>query len=394
MPTRVRLKVDIPNVITDKDRHGNVRVYYRRKGFAKVRLHSPIGSKEFFEELQLAKTTSAAMPHVVRKTEEPPGSLGRICLDYFGSLDFKRLGDITGKRRRSMLESVCVGMVGKVRRGSLPFALMQARHVRELRDEVAEARGVEAANMLLKALRQVGRWAVETGRAATNPTLEVRYLESASDGFHTWSLEEVRQYQARWPVGTQARLALDVMLYTGVRRSDAVRLGPPMERRRDGAEELHFTEAKNAERKVRRRKDGPKRREIPILAVLRASIEATVPTGLRTYLVSEFGRPFSVGGFGNRFAKWCDAAKLPERCRAHGLRKAGATFAADNGATAHQLMAIFGWDTIKEAERYTKAADRRRLAGEAMHLLQPAEENEPGSVVSHLSAGGGVPPKK
>lgn len=55
---------------------------------------------------------------------------------------------------------------------------------------------------------------------------------------------------------------------------------------------------------------------------------------------------------------------------AHGLRKAAATRAADNGATAHELMAIFGWVDIKEAEIYTRAADRKRLAAQAMGKLE------------------------
>ncbi|MCE3248703.1 MAG: integrase family protein, partial [Geminicoccaceae bacterium] len=57
-------------------------------------------------------------------------------------------------------------------------------------------------------------------------------------------------------------------------------------------------------------------------------------------------------------------------CSAHGLRKAGATIAAENGATEHQLMAIFGWDSPKQAALYTRAANRRKLAGGAMHLLE------------------------
>ena len=61
------------------------------------------------------------------------------------------------------------------------------------------------------------------------------------------------------------------------------------------------------------------------------------------------------------------AAGVPGR--AHGLRKAGATIAANNGATAHQLMGIFGWDTLKMAEKYTRAADQQRLAATAMHML-------------------------
>ena len=55
---------------------------------------------------------------------------------------------------------------------------------------------------------------------------------------------------------------------------------------------------------------------------------------------------------------------------AHGLRKAAAIRAADNGATAHELMATFGWIDIKEAEIYTRAADRKRLAARAMSKLE------------------------
>jgi hypothetical protein len=53
------------------------------------------------------------------------------------------------------------------------------------------------------------------------------------------------------------------------------------------------------------------------------------------------------------------------------LRKAGATIAANNGASAHQLMAIFGWDSLKQAEVYTRTADQIRLAEKAMHMIEP-----------------------
>jgi hypothetical protein len=55
------------------------------------------------------------------------------------------------------------------------------------------------------------------------------------------------------------------------------------------------------------------------------------------------------------------------------LRKAGAVIAAHNGATPNQLMAIFGWRTLKEAERYTKAAEQKRIAVVAMPLLLPGQ---------------------
>lgn len=142
-----------------------------------------------------------------------------------------------------------------------------------------------------------------------------------------------------------------------------VQLGRQMER----VGRLHFTETKGRDR-------APKNRVIPMLPQLRAVIEAT-PSGHMTYLVTEFGRSYSPGGFGNWFRRRCNEAGL-KHCTAHGLRKTGARLAAENGATAHQLMAIFGWDTLKQAEVYTREADRRRLADQAMHLLLPHETEE------------------
>jgi len=57
-------------------------------------------------------------------------------------------------------------------------------------------------------------------------------------------------------------------------------------------------------------------------------------------------------------------------------------------------MSIFGWKTIREAERYTRAARRKKMAGDAMPLiLRPkAPEAESGTTVSQPSAGIGFPP--
>jgi hypothetical protein len=53
-------------------------------------------------------------------------------------------------------------------------------------------------------------------------------------------------------------------------------------------------------------------------------------TGDLTFLVTKHGKPFTANGFGNWFRDRCDEARLPQ-CSAHGLRKAGATIAAENG---------------------------------------------------------------
>ncbi len=134
--------------------------------------------------------------------------------------------------------------------------------------------------------------------------------------------------------------------------------------------------------------------EFPMLPVLRAELDAS-PSGHLVYLVTEWGRPYaSPKAFGNRFKSWCIQAGLPH-CTAHGLRKAGATRAAENGATEHQLMAMFGWDSPQQAALYTRKANRKRLAAEAMHKLLPGHtENESVPPEGAVASGGTMRGKK
>lgn len=378
-----RVKLDIRHVVADTDRHGNERIYYRRKGRRKIRLWETPGTAEFLSELDQAKKDAEEEP--VGAGEVAPSSLRGLCVDYFEAAAFKILDDSTQKARRSNLEAICQTRLKKngPARGTLPYARMQAEHIEAIRDEKIEH--PSAANGYLKSLRQLFKWAKKTKKVKINPAAEVEYFQEG-DGWHTWTEDEVRQYWERHPIGTTPRLAIDLLLFTGVRRSDGVLLGPPMERQRTDAEgnrteELHFTEGKGAKSRVRRRKEGPKLREVPILPVLRATIDATKPTGMHTYIVTSFGKPFTSNGFGNNMRDWCDQAGLPH-CSAHGLRKAGATFSAENGATTQQLMALYGWDSLKEAERYTRKANRKRMARAAMHFVG-LPGNDSGPKVSH-----------
>jgi integrase len=79
------------------------------------------------------------------------------------------------------------------------------------------------------------------------------------------------------------------------------------------------------------------------------------------------GGPFTIASFGDKMRQWCDEAELP-RCSAHGLRKAGATIAAENGTNEKQIQAILGWETLEQVELYT-ARPARRSWRDPMHLL-------------------------
>ncbi len=226
--------------------------------------------------------------------------------------------------------------------GPLPFSKLTATSILRWRDSKADR--PEAANSLIKALRQLFAFAIEYRLATKNPAKDVRYLKGNSEGFHSWSEEEIGRFEAHHQAGSTARLALALLLHTGQRRSDVVLFG----RQHVRGDWLHFTQQKN-------RNSKPVTLTIPLHPELRRIIDAT-PSGGLTFLMSELDRPFTANGFGNRFRKWCDEAGLPSECSAHGLRKAAASRLAEAGATELEIRAITGHQTSREVSRYTKAA--------------------------------------
>jgi len=368
--TAIMVSVRYRYVYEDRDRHGNVRLYFWRKGSGKkkIRLRETPGTAAFQAEYDAAlkaieqPATYTATPSIARAK---PGTWRWLCEHYFASGEFRQLEPSTQTVRRRILEATFDeprAPGAKEIFADCPVDRMSSAAIVVLRDRKGDL--FEAANNRLKAIHRVFTWAMDQKPqlARSNPAAGVRKLRRRTQGHHTWTIEEVEQYEARHPRGTTARLALALLLYTGQRRSDVPRLGRQHVTRKNW---LRFTQFKNRNR-------NPTTLEIPMIPALQQELSAA-PTGELTFLVTAHGRPFSIAGFGNKMRQWCDEAGLPH-CSAHGLRKAGAVRAAENGATAHQLQAIFGWKTLSEAQRYTRAAEQRRLAGSAMGLLARTKE--------------------
>jgi integrase len=344
------MKLKLKYVVEDTDRHGNVRLYYRRFG-RKLRLRGPVGSPDFLEDYKNASAGVLKPPketlgvgHVV------PNSLSWLCVQYYKSAMFKELDLKTQKVRRAILERFCQNKND----GNKPFALLLPRHVRIRRDEMSDR--PEAANGMVKALRQLYRFALRYDLHDDNPAEKVEYLKGSPEGFHSWTLDEIARFEEVHPVGTQARLALALAIYTGQRRSDLVQFG--RQHVRNGW--LVFTQHKGRNR-------NPVKMEIPIIPALQRIIDQT-PTGDLSFLVTAFNRPFTSNGFGNRFRKWCDEVGLKE-CSVHGLRKAAAARLAELGCTEQEIMAITGHRTSKEVTRYTRAASQKTRAESALRRM-------------------------
>lgn len=370
------MDVPVKGLVKDTDRHGNDRYYYRVKGLPKVRLREPFGSEAFREELrcaQLGLPYRVALPEPDNSPAARAGTLKWLALEYL-RVGCVGLGEATISRKRYALEGICaVPIKGK----QSPYAIMPYRVFSEedaehLRDHKAET--PEAANYWVKTLSAMFNWAREKKANGVplmswNPAEKVAKFRIATDGHHTWTLGEIQQYRERHPLGTMADLALRIILFTGLRISDAAPFGRQhcYERKVvvDGVEVIE-----------KRFRIKPKKTavssgvevDMQILPPLQEALDLVPKTQL-AFIESNKRKPYSGKVLGYMMRDWCDQAGL-QHCSAHGLRKALASMAAESGATDRQLMAMFGWTTEKQANIYTKAAERRALASDGASKLR------------------------
>lgn len=346
-----------------KDRQGRARHYYRPPGGKNTALPGNPGSPEFLAAYQQAVEKATRDRAAIGADRNAHGSVAQAVSLYLGSAKFGRLAPDTRRTRKNELERL------REAKGAHPLTLMQRRHVeRWLRD-----RSPVSQRNALKALGPFLDWCVAEGLIAANPAAAIKRPTSPNkEGYRTWPEGYVEQYRARHPIGTKARAAFEVLVNTGAARVDAALLG--RQHVRDGM--LSF-----------RRHKTQVLVEIPVLPDLRAVVDDAKDR--LALIATEAGNGYTKESFGNQFRRWCDEAGVPKGYSAHGVRKYAAKVRAELGATAHQLMAWFGWLTLREAERYTRDAERRRATmrlGEMVNAAfpnsDPAFPNPPGKAQS------------
>jgi integrase len=201
----------------------------------------------------------------------------------------------------------------------------------------------------------------------SDPLLGLKLVKMKSSGHHAWETDECALFEQTHPIGTRARLAYELLLQAGQSRCDVVRMG-----------RQHI---RSGQMSMKRKKtDVPF--YVEVMPRLQEAIDAMPASDHLTFLVTEQGKPLSAAGFGNWFRDRCREAQLPERCTSHGLRKAAATYLAELGFTDHQLMAWFGWTSISQAQVYTKAANRKRMAKDGAKLISGTGIGSPPDPVS------------
>jgi integrase len=324
------------------DHDGRPHCYFRRRGYPRVRLPGLPWSPSFMAAYEAALTGPRT---AIGAGRIKPGSVAAVVAAYFDSQAFftsKSPG--TQRMRRGILERF------RAAYGDRPFALLPPEWIEALLD----AKPPHAARSWLVTLRSLCQFAVKRGWLRSDPTRDIKLRTVKSDGFHTWSEEEIAAFEAHHAIGSKPRLAFALLLYTAQRRSDVVRMGRQHIRETPDGPALY----------VKQRKTGVELL-IPIHPELGAVLDAT-PSEHLTFLVTATGKPYGDNHFSESFREWCDAAGLPKRCSAHGLRKAACRRDAEAGCSANEIMAHSGHGTMKELIRYTKAADQARLARNAL----------------------------
>ena len=318
------------------DRYGKARFYFRRPGYKRIPLPGLPWSPSFMAAYEAALNGAPAVEIGASRTVS--GTVNAVIVGYYSHPLWDALQPTTQSMRRAILERF------RAQHGDKRIATLEKRHVEDILGKLKPF----AAKNWLKTLRGLLKYAVAARHRGSDPTEGVKTTKPRkSDGFLTWSEDQIAEYRRRYKLGTRARLALELLIGTGQARGDVVRMG--RQHVRDGVLSI-------------RRKKTNVPVEIPVLPELQEALDAMPPSEHLTFLTTASGKSFSAAGFGNLFRDLCNEAGLPKGYAAHGLRKAAATRHANAGATAHELMAWFGWTSIREAERYTKRADRARLA--------------------------------
>jgi len=389
------IKVKYLNVFTD--RHGNLRAYARRNRKVKpipVKAR-PIGSAMFMVEFEAAiklqermladrlmeQLTDPAALEFARAVFADPRkratTIAWLFNQYKQSSEWSNLAENTRKSKANRFEEWLIPY------GDLPWRHLTSVHVAAIRDEKRDT-APTVGSRRVKDISALYKWAskISVGLAVgmNNPAQGVEELPNTkvnsdgSTGHQAWTPELIDQFLGHYRFGTMQHLAMRLFEFTGARVSDVYLMGPDTEYE-PGV--LRWVETKNAQKvnKATGKKIKPTVTTTVMVPALRAAIDAareqSKVVSLDAWLLSRHGKPFqSAKAFSQWFVKHAQLAGIPAGYSPHGIRKADAIRCAEGGASAKQLMALFGWSKMETAEQYVEMASKPLLAREAAKHLQ------------------------
>ena len=325
---------------------GRTYYFFRRRG---KRVPLPmLGTPEFMDAYQAClRGEEPAVAIVTARTHQ--GSVSAAVEEYLASESFKKRtpSEHTRKRQTSTLRKWC-GLDGI---GTGPLAKLDRKYIDRVIDD---APTIGIGRTWLITVRELLKWSVKQGKIDSDPTAGIVVKLPKSDGHLCWDEKQIAAFEKRWPIGTRERLLFALLIYTGQRVSDVLKLGHhsvcdgafPIKQQKTGTEVC-----------------------VPMHPELATALAACPVVGTTTFLTAVRGGTLDQRDLNKWFRRACTAARLPTSCVPHGLRKAFCRRLADLGVGPHQIAALSGHLTLKEVMRYTDAYDRKQAAKDAMAKL-------------------------
>ena len=278
-------------------------------------------------------------PVQAKSLAKPEGSLGLLITEFYASRQFRDLKASSRKTYRRVLEPIA-------RAHGHRTAQITHLEAAKLIASIGEDRPA-MANLTKAVMQNLMKFAIRAKRRQDNPFIGIDLFKTGTH--HTWTEGELQTFEQRWPVGTRQRLAYALLLYTAQRIRNVAKM-----KRSDIIDgELHVIQEKTGAELY-----------LPIVSELDQAMRAFPATGL-TLIGREDGRPLTARSLSEFLGSAIEAADLPAKCVPHGLRKAAMRRLAEAGKTEKQIAAVSGHKSLREIQRYTEAADQRRLAQDA-----------------------------
>ena len=355
-----------------QDRHGRTRHRFRKVGsiYNGRYFESALGTDAFRAEYALFVSNKLAPVDEPRGSAYETGTIGDLMLRYMSVPTRLGPSTVTQQKVAAVIEDFCRGRE-KRKVAHLRFehldAIIAKKRVKTMKQTKAGVRpvgGVHAARKLRKELIRFFEFARKTGMIDHNPAVDTDIVKNprgqTRTGFHSWTEDEITKYRRTWSIGTRERLALELLLWTDQRRCDVVKMG--MAQTRDGF--IPVTQEKTG--------------TTLWIAMAPQLVEAIVALPSEhsspfCFLITRKGTPFTKESFGNWFAKACDKAGLPKKCRAHGVRKAMLRRMADLEMTNKTMKSVSGQERDETLAEYIRAADQKRLAEAAINRISAWE---------------------
>jgi integrase len=323
-----------------RDRNGKLRRYFRRKGKTLGPLLGEVGSEEFMASYQ-----GYLIEKPIQISRSGPGTFGRLINDFYAARPFTDLKPSSRQVYRYVLDPLAKA------HGHRLVKDMPAEKITKIVEKIgADHPGM--GNLTRAVLIKMMKYAIKMKWRADNPAAGIERFKIGTH--HTWTEGELKTFETRWPLGTRQRLAYALLLYTGQRVGDVVRMT-----RADIADGMiHVIQEKTGAEL-----------HIPVLPELEQAMKAYPAKGL-SLIGDENGKPLKRHALSHVMRAAIAKAELPTKCVSHGLRKAAMRRLAEHDATDKQIAAVSGHKSLKEVERYTAAADQKRLAKAGMDKIR------------------------